>query len=180
MPKRLLPLKPFTWYGIDADYDVARGRYDLRIFEEGFEQPVLSLHDQANATSHAGSAVSMFSFIGDNGDDLSNVNYWVDDVVVATDRDLVLPPFVAPGRRKLFIETEKAPLLPPAPTLEHQGDEAFERRDFPAARRFYEEALVAAVDRARLLLKLSDVCHLLGDVESERKLRETIFGTLRP
>jgi hypothetical protein len=177
MPKRLLPLKPFTWYGIDVDYDVTRGRYDLRVFEEGVEEPVLSLKNQPNATSQPGSSVSVFSFIGDNMDDLSNVTYYVDDVVVATDRDLVLPPFIAPGRRKFFVETAT---VPPTSRLERQGDEAFHRRDLNQAKRLYEQALAASEENDRLLLKLADVSFLLGDLKAEKALREKIFGSLDP
>jgi hypothetical protein len=50
IPKRLLRIKPFTWYGIDVDYDVARGRYDLLITEEGSPKPVVSLKNQPNAS----------------------------------------------------------------------------------------------------------------------------------
>lgn len=189
MAKRLLPLKPFTWYGIDVDYDVARGRYDLRVFEEGIEKPVLSLENQPNATSQPGSAVSVFSFIGDNMDDLSNVTYYVDDVVVATDRDIVLPRFIAPGRRKFFVETAAvpppsmdahAPQEPEALRLERQGDEAFRQRDLKEAKRLYEQALPTSEEKERLLLKLADVSFLVGDLKTEKALREKIFGSLDP
>lgn len=189
MPKCLLSLKPFTWYGIDVDYDIARGRYDLRIFEEGIEKPVLSLQNQPNATSRPGSAVSVFSFIGDNMDDLSNVTYYVDDVVVATDRDIVLPPFIAPGRRKFFVETAAVPppskdshaaREPEALRLERQGDEAFRQRDLKEAKRLYEQALPTSEEKERLLLKLADVSFLLGDLKAEKALREKIFGSLDP
>lgn len=184
IPKRLLHLKPFTWYGIDADYDIGRGRYDLRIYEEGSEEPVVSLKDVPNAGSHPGSAVSMFSFIGDNGDDRSNVIYYVDDVVVATDRKIKLPRFIAPGRREYFVEKHPAPAAqegePLAVRLERQGDEAFRARDLREAQRLYEEALKTAETPGLLLLKLSDVSFLLGDLASEKALREKIFGSLDP
>lgn len=184
IPKRLLRLKPFTWYGIDADYDIARGRYDLRIYEEGIEEPVVSLKDVPNAGSHPGSAVSMFSFIGDNGDDRSNVIYYVDDVVVATDRKIQLPRFIAPGRRQYFVDRLPAPAAaegePAAVRLERQGDEAFRARDLREAKRLYEEALKMAEDQAALLLKLSDVSFLMGDLAAEKALREKIFGSLDP
>ncbi len=104
IPKRLLAVKPFTWYGIDVDYDVARGRYDLRIAEEGNPRPVISLRDQPNASAQPGAAVNVFSFIGDL-DDRSNVDYYVDDVVLGSDIDAKRPRFVAPGRRKFFVDT---------------------------------------------------------------------------
>ena len=37
-------------------------------------------------------------------EDASDVTYYVDDVVIATSRDVVVPPLVAPGRRKLFVD----------------------------------------------------------------------------
>ena len=181
MPKRLLPLKPFTWYGIDVDYDIARGRYDLYVFEEGIEKPVLSLKNQPNAAAQPGSSVSVFSFIGDNMDDRSNVTYYVDDVVVATDRDLVLPPFIAPGRRKFFVETAAVPQAKSLElSLERQGDRAFHRRELNEAKRLYEQALATSEQKGRLLLKLADVSFLLGDLQAEKALREKIFGSLDP
>jgi hypothetical protein len=176
IPKRLLRLKPFTWYGIDADYDIVRGRYDLRIFEEGIEKPVVSLTDVPNAGAHPGSAVSMFSFIGDKGEDRSNVVYYVDDVIVATDRAIQLPPFVAPGRRQFLADVQPSP---PAP-LERQGDAAFRKRDLREAQRLYEEALKTAEEKSSLLLKLADVAFLRGDLASEKALREKIYGSLDP
>jgi hypothetical protein len=103
IPKRLLRIKPFTWYGVDVDYDVARGRYDLRIAEEGNATPVVSLKDQPNASAQPGAAVNVFSFIGDL-QDRSNVVYYVDDVVLGSDPDVPRPSFVAPGRRKFFVD----------------------------------------------------------------------------
>ncbi|HKH49599.1 MAG TPA: hypothetical protein VKM72_33475 [Thermoanaerobaculia bacterium] len=184
IPKRLLRLKPFTWYGIDADYDVVRGRYNLEIYEEGIEKPAVSLKDVPNAGAHPGSAVSMFSFIGDKGEDRSNVVYYVDDVVLATDRAIALPPFVAPGRRRFLADAQpSSPERPEAPLavrLERQGDEAFRKRDLREAQRLYEESLKTSKEKAALLLKLSDVAFLLGDLASEKALREKIFGSLDP
>ena len=104
IPKRLLAIKPFTWYGVDVDYDVARGRYDLRIAEEGNPRPVVSLRNQKNASAQPGAAVKTFSFIGDLGDK-SNVDFYVDDVVLGSDPGAKRPRFVAPGRRKFFVDT---------------------------------------------------------------------------
>ncbi|HEX3129403.1 MAG TPA: hypothetical protein VH394_18855 [Thermoanaerobaculia bacterium] len=183
VPKRLLRLRPFTWYGIDADYDIERGRYDLRIFEEGVKKPVVSLTGVPNANSLPGSAVSLFSFIGDL-EDTSNVTYYVDDVVVATDRKIALPPFVAPGRRQFLADAQ--PSTPAvegetvAARLERQGDAAFRERDLREAKRLYEEALKTTGDRAALLLKLSDVSFLMGDLAAEKALREKIYGNLDP
>ena len=36
--------------------------------------------------------------------DTSNVVYYVDDIVIGTSESVVQRPFVAPGRRKLFID----------------------------------------------------------------------------
>lgn len=184
-PERLLRLKPFTWYGIDADYDIVRGRYDLRIYEEGIEEPVVSRKDVPNAGAHPGSALSLFSFIGDNRDDRSNVVYYVDDVVLATDRKIKLPRLIAPGRREHFVDRNPAAAAaegePVAIRLERQGDEAFRGRDLREAKRLFEEALPTGKKRrAILLLKLSDVAFLLGDLASEKALREKIYGSLDP
>jgi hypothetical protein len=104
IPRRLLALAPFTWYGIDLDYDVASGLYDLRVVEEGRATPVVDLRRQANAASQPGSAVGMFSFVGDVATDRSAVVFYVDDVLVGSNREAALPPFVAPGRRRLFFD----------------------------------------------------------------------------
>jgi tetratricopeptide (TPR) repeat protein len=103
MPKRLLAVRPFSWYIIDVAYDIAAGVYDLTVREEGSATPTVSLRAQPNAFNQPGSAVDKFSFIGDNGHDTSNVDYYVDDVVVTVDVPIPQAPFVAPGRRKLFI-----------------------------------------------------------------------------
>jgi hypothetical protein len=112
IPKRLLRLKAFTWYGFDVDYDLARGRYDLRVTEEGNSKPVVSLKNQPNASNQPGAAVHIFSFIGDLAD-RSNVDYFIDDFVLASENPTALPSFVAPGRRKFFVDrfTEQASLF---------------------------------------------------------------------
>ncbi|HEV8702961.1 MAG TPA: hypothetical protein VGV60_16950 [Candidatus Polarisedimenticolia bacterium] len=105
IPIRLLPLRPFTWYLVDLAYDVGAGTYDLAIREEGRAGTLVSLRAQPNAFNEPGSAVDKFSFIGDNGHDTSNVDYYVDDILLTLDRPIPLAPFVAPGRRKLFFDT---------------------------------------------------------------------------
>lgn len=106
IPKRLLDVKPFTWYGFDVDYDLARGRYDLRVTEEGSSNPVVSLRNQPNGSSQPGAAVNVFSFIGDLAD-RSNAVYYIDDFVLTSDGGVSASdrrPFVAPGRRKFFVD----------------------------------------------------------------------------
>ena len=105
IPTRLLPLRPFAWYLIDLAYDVGAGTYDLSIREEGHAGTLVSLKAQPNAFNEPGSPVDKFSFIGDNGHDTSNVDYYVDDILLTVDRPIPLAPFVAPGRRKLFFDT---------------------------------------------------------------------------
>ena len=104
MPKKLFLLEPFVWYAVNTTYDIDQGSYDLVIHKEGLEQPVVSLANQANSANQPGSAVDKFSFIGDTGEDKSNVTYYVDDVMVGVDESIVHLPFVAPGRKKLFID----------------------------------------------------------------------------
>jgi tetratricopeptide (TPR) repeat protein len=107
VPKRLFPLRAFTWYMVDLDLDLDAGVYDLRIGEEGMAQPLTDLRQQPNAAGSAGvpgSAVELFSFIGDL-EDVSRVTYYVDDIVVGTDASVLQPPFVAPGRRRFFAES---------------------------------------------------------------------------
>ncbi len=104
IPKKLAPVRAFVWYTVDLAYDVERGRYDLAIREEGREEPVVSLRDQPGAAGQPGSSVGVFSFISDPMEDVSEVTYYVDDVVIAASRDVAVPPLVAPGRRKLFVD----------------------------------------------------------------------------
>ena len=94
MPKKLFLPQPFAWY-------------------------VVALRDQFNAAKQAGSAVDKFSFIGDSGNDQSNVVYYVDDVVVSVDEAVPVAQFAAPGRKKLFVdywdEHQRAVLSRPRP-----------------------------------------------------------------
>ncbi len=100
---RLFPLEPFTWYRVDLAYDIERGSYDLSLAEERQLEQRVHLRDQPNAASQPGSAVDKFSFIGDLRD-VSQVRYFVDDVVIGTDAAVEQLPFIAPGRRTLFAE----------------------------------------------------------------------------
>jgi len=96
----------FTWYVTDVAYDVDRGRYDLRIVAEGQSEPVVSLRSVPNPMGLPRSRVHKFSFIGDPpGEDGSNARFYVDDIVVRADHPVPAEgPFVAPGRRMLFID----------------------------------------------------------------------------
>jgi tetratricopeptide (TPR) repeat protein len=104
MPKKLFAPVPFIWYVVNVAYDVDAGAYSLVIYREGEPDPVIRLFEQPNASNQAGSAVDKFSFIGDTGTDVSNVVYYVDDVVVGVDESITQLPFAAPGRRKLFVD----------------------------------------------------------------------------
>lgn len=104
IPKKLVRVDPFAWYVVDLRYDIARGVYDLTIHREGVADPVVALKAQPNATSSEGSSVDKFSFVGSVFEDDSSVTYYVDDVIIGTDEKVILTPFVAPGRRKLFID----------------------------------------------------------------------------
>ncbi|MGH9797170.1 MAG: hypothetical protein ACRD5D_03325, partial [Candidatus Polarisedimenticolia bacterium] len=104
MPKRLLPVRPFIWYLVDVAYDIDAGVYDLDLREAGAGGAHVSLKHQPNTVNAPGSAVDKFSFIGDTGHDTSGVVYYLDDVLITVDRPIEVPPLVAPGRRKLFID----------------------------------------------------------------------------
>ena len=215
IPRRLLEVEPFTWYAVDLEYRVARGVYDLRVRREGEAEPRVVLDGVPNAASHAGSAVDTFSFIGDPGTDRSNVDYYVDDVVVASTREAAQGPFVAPGRRHTFVdlleryrgapprlecvpaeapgdfglaaaassgrETQQEPRDPRELRRwdELAGDAAFAAGRFDDAERLYRAA-AGGTTETRLLLKLSDVAWKRGDHGAERRLREAVYGSLRP
>lgn len=122
IPRRIARLEPFTWYLLDVFYDVTRGRYDLAVRREGGGL-VATLGEQPNVTRRPGTTVDKFSFIGDRGEDLSNVVYYVDDVVIGADENLPKPALVAPA------------------------DPAF--GDDPAAARARREQLYGTLDPAR-------------------------------
>lgn len=103
---RLFPVQAFTWYVTDVAYDVDRGTYDLTIAAEGRQPPLVSLRAVPNPVGLPGSRIHKFSFIGDPpGRDRSNARFYVDDIVVRADRPVPTEePFVAPGRRMLFVD----------------------------------------------------------------------------
>ena len=105
IPKKLFSIKSFVWYLVDVTYDIDQGTYDLVIHEEYLPEPVVSLENQRNASNNPGSAIDKFSFIGDKGEDTSNVIYFVDDIIIGTDAEITQLPFIAPGRRKLFVDS---------------------------------------------------------------------------
>src|SRR5882672_3700766 len=94
IPKRLVPVEAFVWYTVDVAYDVAPGTYALTIHREGQEQALVAIRDQPNAARQASSAINKFSFVGSPHNDLSNVVYYVDDVVIGTDESVTTHPFV--------------------------------------------------------------------------------------
>jgi hypothetical protein len=119
MPKKLFAIRAFVWYVVDATYDIDAGAYDLTIRQDGVETPVADVRGQTNASNQPGSQVDKFSFIGDHDTDASSVVYYVDDVLVGVDEAIVHQPFVAPGRRKLFVDywnsAQRAGAAHPAP-----------------------------------------------------------------
>ena len=96
--------RPFAWYFVDLVFDVDRGRYDLRIYEEGVEEPVLDLRRVPGLNGHPGSSVRYLSFIGDL-EDAGRFDFFVDDLLIASDPAVLNRPFVAPGRRSLFVDS---------------------------------------------------------------------------
>jgi hypothetical protein len=102
-PTPLLKLEPFLWYVADVAYDIDAGTYDLTVRQEGRPAPVVQRTRQRNAAHQPGSAVDKFSFIGDL-DDAFAAAYYVDDIVIGTDENIVQLPFAAPGRRRFFVD----------------------------------------------------------------------------
>ena len=102
--RSLFAVEAFVWYAVDVAYDLAAGAYDLTIHREGVEAALVALRGQPNAVGKPGSAVDKFSFVGSPYTDRSNVVYYVDDVVIGSDRGVARLPFAAPGRRKLFVD----------------------------------------------------------------------------
>jgi tetratricopeptide (TPR) repeat protein len=96
----------FTWYVADVAYDVDQGRYDLDIAAEGRTEPVVTARGVPNPMGLPASRILKFSFIGDPpGSDGSNARFYVDDIIVRADHPVPGEgPFVAPGRRMLFVD----------------------------------------------------------------------------
>ena len=198
--------RPFTWYLVDVLYDVDRGTYDLAIHEEGSEEPRVDLRAQRNTAGADGSSIAYYSFIGDL-EDRDAATFFVDDVLIATDPAVRLAPFVAPGRRRFFVErlgwppaavrlredllaearghlrraSPESRSLPPdlADRLERAAGEAFYLRDLDLAEELFERLRDDPARAERILLKLADVYHLRGWVDLERQAREQIYGRLR-
>jgi tetratricopeptide (TPR) repeat protein len=86
---------------------VDRGTYDLSISAEGEKEPVVARRDQANVLGIPGSELRKYSFIGDiPGKDGSSAWFYVDDIVILNDVPVTETPFVAPGRRMLFVDIQ--------------------------------------------------------------------------
>ncbi|MDX1645207.1 MAG: hypothetical protein R3244_12700 [Thermoanaerobaculia bacterium] len=203
--EELFEPRPFAWYFIDLVYDVDRGTYALRIHEEGLEEPLVDLRRVPSMNGHPGSSVKYFSLIGDLEDE-GRFDFFVDDLLIATHPEVVQKPFVAPGRRSFFVETlAMAPrrqlskteredlfwqarrwldaLSGPSDSialdrLEAAADEAFLSGHLDLAGEIYRRLGTYGDRDARILLKLADVAHLEGDVETERRLRESLYGRL--
>jgi hypothetical protein len=203
--EELFAPRPFAWYFIDIVLHVERGTYDLRIKEEGLDEPVVDRFGIRSMNGPGRTSVKYFSLIGDL-EDQGTFDFFVDDLLIATVPGARTEAFVAPGRRRFFVdrmavgprrmltETQREDLFylarqaidvvtaesPPADLdrLEAIADEAFWSRRFDLAFDLYERLALMPDRSARVLLKLADVAHLQGDVEAERQLRESIYGSL--
>jgi hypothetical protein len=153
--KRLLVVRPFVWYAVDLAMDLDAGTYDLRIREEDLSEPVVSLRGVPAAASAPGSAVDKFSFIGDlPASDRSRTVYFVDDVLVGVDEEVLAVPFVAPGRKRLFLERCWGPSVPEAPPVPCP----------PAAETAADPARAAELDRLLVAGRADDALALAREV----------------
>lgn len=205
--KELFVPQPFRWYFIDLVYDVDAGRYDLAVYQEGEQDPLVDLRRQRNTADANHSPIAYYSFIGDL-EDKGKGTFFVDDLLIAVDPKARLAPFVAPGRRSFFVEShgrghqpltqvEREDLLTEArrllrvgelgssplggdlaSRLERAADEAFRARDLDLAEELYDRLMPDPGRAGRILLKLSDIYFLRGDLDSERQAREAIYGRL--
>jgi len=104
MPKKLFPINEFRWYLVDVTYDIDKGIYDLKITEEYQSSPIVLLENQINSSNNPKSVVNIFSFVTDPFTDKSNLTYYVDDVIIGINEDILKTKFVAPGRKKYFVD----------------------------------------------------------------------------
>jgi hypothetical protein len=91
IPKKLFPLDAWRWYVVELVYRVEPGTYDLRIREDGKNEPLVALVDQPNGSASPGSAVEVFSFAGDVEEDASEADLFVDDLRIWVDREVDAP-----------------------------------------------------------------------------------------
>ncbi|NIT13585.1 MAG: hypothetical protein GTN99_04880, partial [Candidatus Dadabacteria bacterium] len=104
MPKKLFAIHSFRWYSVDVAYDIDKGTYDLKITEENHYTPLINLESQKNSSNNPNSIVNIFSFVTDPFTDKSNLTYYVDDVIIGLDQEILKTKFVAPGRKKYFVD----------------------------------------------------------------------------
>lgn len=104
MPKKLFAIHAFRWYSVDIEYDIDKGTYDLKITEENHYTPLIELKNQKNASNNPKSVVNVFSFVTDPFTDKSNLTYYIDDVIIGLDEEILKTSFVAPGRKKYFVD----------------------------------------------------------------------------
>ena len=202
---QLFAPRPFAWYFIDILYRPKVGTYELAIYEEGLEDPLVDVRDARSYNGNHDSSVKYFSLIGDL-EDAGRFDFFVDDLLIATHPSVRQKPFVAPGRRQYFIESlrngdppdlderAEADLLWQArrsltelsaespseflDALERSAEVAFWNDDLDLASEIYERLQEDPTRRVRVQLKLSDVKHVQGDLAGERALRERIYGRL--
>jgi hypothetical protein len=181
IPRRLVPIRSFAWYFFRIRYDLDEGRYDLTVWEENNEHPLVSLRNQLNAVAAAGSVIDKFSFVGDVENDRAASNFFVDDIAVEQAEPCNPPescePPRYPGRRELFVTRWLD--RDQASEAERAGDAFYRDQDWARASDRYAEALALSPHDAIVWLKLSDMALLLGDFDRERACRERVFGTLR-
>lgn len=170
--RQLFAPRPFVWHFIDIVYRVADGTYALRIREEGNEEPLVDLRRVRSMHGRPDSWVRYFSLIGDL-EDAGRFDFFVDDLMIATHPSVLQQPFVAPGRRRYFVD-----MLPAPDSVEAEGDQAFRAGDLVLAKAIYDRLQHESKRRTRILLKLADIEHVEGNVDAERQLREQIYGRL--
>jgi hypothetical protein len=109
----LLVIRPFVWYLVDLAYHVDAGRYDLAIWEEDRREPLLDLRAVRGFADADASSVRFASLIGDL-EDRGSFDVFVDELVIGSHPSVRLAPFVAPGRRRLFVDMLAAGTPPAA------------------------------------------------------------------
>jgi tetratricopeptide (TPR) repeat protein len=195
--RRLITLRPFTWYGVGVRYDVDEGLYDLTIVEEGRPSPAIVLARQRNASGERGSAIDRLAFSGDRADDATRPHFFVDDALVGTDESISRMALPSPGRRRLFVDAwselrQKLGQRPRCLPVHELGDLGFDRPDLPgmkkdgslaALRKILAGAPVkgeeetsamtksAAASLLRAAAAWSDGCRALDEGEAERALK---------
>jgi len=75
----------------------------MPLIQDEYEETIVRLENQTISAKTTLSSVNQYSFIGDLKDK-SNTQYYVDDIKIIASHSKAPLPFIAPGRKKFFVD----------------------------------------------------------------------------